>query len=127
VNQVVVALGSNIEPDIYIPRAINFLSREWQCLKESSLVVTSPLGIRDQPDFTNGVVLLATPLEKRSFKARLKEIEVLLGRQKRTEKWGPREIDLDVLIWNGEVVNKDYKDRAFLRKAVTQVLPAFSR
>lgn len=122
-NRVVVALGSNIEPEINLPAAIDRLSREFGVKARSVIVVTSPLGGIVQADFHNGVVLLLTELEQAPLAIRLKELEVILGRQPRNDKWGPREIDLDVLIWNGKVVNKDFYERDFLRQAVAEILP----
>ena len=123
-NRAVVALGSNIDPEAYIRKACDALQREFGVRATSSLLLTKPLGILDQPDFLNGVVLLETSLDLDTLKDRLKALESALGRQVRADKWGPREIDLDVLIWNGEVVNKDYYERDFLRKTVAEILPS---
>ena len=124
-NRVVVALGSNIDPDHYMPQAVDRLAEEWPLISKSCCIVTKPLGIMAQADFLNGVVLLDTALDQTDFKKRLKELEILIGRQKRVEKWGPREIDLDLLVWNGQVVDHDFFDRDFLRQAVEEVLPGF--
>jgi 2-amino-4-hydroxy-6-hydroxymethyldihydropteridine diphosphokinase len=121
-NRAVVSLGSNIDADTHIPRAIRLIGKEFGALRCSSLVRTKALGIVDQPDFTNGVVVLTTELDAPDLVRRLKAIETLCGRKPRVEKWGPREIDLDVLIWNGEVVDQDYHDREFLRQAAAEVL-----
>ncbi len=122
-NKAVVSLGSNIQPEVHTRAALDLLSLEFEVLACSSFVVTKPLGGVKQDDFLNGVVLLTTEHERSVFTIRLKELEVGLGRLQRPDKWGPREIDLDLLIWNGQVVNNDYYERDFLRKAVAEVLP----
>jgi 2-amino-4-hydroxy-6-hydroxymethyldihydropteridine diphosphokinase len=122
-NRVVIALGSNIDPDANLRTACSVLSREFTLQATSSLISTKPVGFVEQADFLNGVVLIETEMEPDVLRRRLKELETRLGRQKRENKWGPREIDLDVLIWNGEVVNKDYYERDFLQTAVAEILP----
>jgi 2-amino-4-hydroxy-6-hydroxymethyldihydropteridine diphosphokinase len=122
-NRVVIALGSNIDPDVNVKKACDALAAEFTVCAVSSFLTTAPLGVKNQADFLNGVVCLETGLELEPLKKRLKEIEAALGRQPRENKWGPREIDLDVLIWNGQVVNKDYYERDFLQKAVAEILP----
>ena len=122
-NRVVVALGSNVDSTVNVKKACEALGREFSLKATSSLIRTKPLGFKEQEDFLNGVVLLETELEPESLKQKLKDLEVALGRQKQENKWGPREIDLDILIWNGEVVDKDYYERDFLQKAVAEILP----
>jgi 2-amino-4-hydroxy-6-hydroxymethyldihydropteridine diphosphokinase len=126
-NSVVVALGSNIDPDVHVKKACEALAREFTVRAVSSFVRTAPLGVKDQADFLNGVILLETDLDQESLEKRLKDLEIALGRKKRTDKWGPREIDLDILLWNGQVVNKDYYERDFLQKAVAEILPDIKR
>jgi 2-amino-4-hydroxy-6-hydroxymethyldihydropteridine diphosphokinase len=48
-----------------------------------------------------------------------------MGRDRSLPKSGPRVIDLDILIWNREVVDEDYYERDFLRKGVAEILPDF--
>lgn len=123
---VVVSLGSNIDAQKNCQAGVAALSREFSVLLCSPIVQTAPLGVVDQPDFLNGVVYLQTALNREDFNLRLKALEVSLGRQPRSEKCGPREIDLDVLIWDGCVVNEDYFEREFLRQSVAVILPDFS-
>jgi 2-amino-4-hydroxy-6-hydroxymethyldihydropteridine diphosphokinase len=69
----------------------------------SSLYVTKPWGNRDQPDFVNAVAEIETLLGPGELLARAKSIEDEMGREKR-ERWGPREIDIDLLLYGDEVV-----------------------
>ena len=57
------------------------------------------------------------------MKADLKAIEVKLGRQPGKHRYGPRTIDLDLVVWNGEVIDQDLYTRDYLREAVLAVLP----
>lgn len=120
-NVAVVGLGSNISPQKNISRAFSFLQREFEVLKETKPIRTSPVGITDQPDFFNAVVLLQTSLNMNELIALLKRAEDDMGRDRSRPKFGPREIDLDVIIWNDEVVDKDFYERDFLQKMVEQL------
>ena len=122
-NAVVVALGSNIDREANIGKACASLEQAFVVKAVSSFVVTKPLGFADQGDFLNGVALLETDLSQETLRSRLKELEAELGRRSQDNKWGPRAIDFDILIWNGNIVNKDYYERDFLRKAVQEILP----
>jgi len=87
----------------------------------SSLVRTSPIGISDQPDFLNGAAMVFTEMEMTEFKNYLKGVEDQLKRDRSAPKYGPRTIDLDIVIWDGEIVDPDYYNRDFLKKAVDEI------
>jgi 2-amino-4-hydroxy-6-hydroxymethyldihydropteridine diphosphokinase len=53
----------------------------------------------------------------------LKELESKLGRVNTDNRYGPRTIDLDILVWNGEVVDEEVYEREFLRKSIKELLP----
>jgi 2-amino-4-hydroxy-6-hydroxymethyldihydropteridine diphosphokinase len=126
VNEAVVGTGSNIEPERHIALARDALAKDHVLLCESRFVRTAPIGVTDQPEFTNGVFLIATTMTRESLKAYLKRTEDRLGRIRTGNRYGPRTIDLDIVVWNGEIVDQDYYDRDFLRHAVAEVLPALS-
>jgi 2-amino-4-hydroxy-6-hydroxymethyldihydropteridine diphosphokinase len=71
----------------------------------SSLRETAPVGVTDQPDFLNGVVALDTAMTARELLDGLLAIERALGRE-RGERWGPRTIDLDLLLYGDEVIDE---------------------
>ena len=106
-----------------LAKAKEILSKEQRFLNESTFVTTSPIGFADQPDFYNGAFLIETSLEIDEFRAYLKKVEDRLGRVRTENKNGPRTIDLDIITWNGRVVNKDYHEREFVKKAVEELLP----
>ena len=122
-NRAVIGVGSNIEPEVNVPRARERIAERHVILAESPLVETSPVGYVDQPDFTNGALLLETRADRERLKADLKAIEVLLGRRPGMNRYGPRTIDLDIVVWNGEVIDPDLYTRDYLREAVLAVLP----
>jgi 2-amino-4-hydroxy-6-hydroxymethyldihydropteridine diphosphokinase len=71
----------------------------------SKLRETDPVGVTEQPAFLNGAVALETELSARELLERLLAIERELGRERR-ERWGPRTIDLDLLLYGSETVDE---------------------
>ena len=122
-HEVVIGLGSNIDPEANLEQAVQELKSRFKVLKRSQWTRTKPIGIQDQPDFYNGALLMETELEQQSLKKELKRIEDILGRDRSLPKFGPRTIDLDILIWNKKVVDEDYYERDFLRKGVEEIIP----
>ena len=122
-HEVVIGLGSNIDPEANLEQAVQELKSRFKVSKRSQWTRTKPIGIQDQPDFYNGALLMETELEQQSLKKELKRIEDILGRDRSLPKFGPRTIDLDILIWNKKVVDEDYYERDFLRKVVEEIIP----
>ncbi len=97
-----IGFGSNIGDRFsYIQSAITALSEiEGITLQEiSSLYETAPVGNEAQDDFLNGVVSIRTPHSPHNLLYMLKQIEISVGREHRI-RWGPREIDMDILIYD---------------------------
>ena len=122
-NRVVIGVGSNIDPDQNIPRAIDRIRRRHHLLAQSRFVETEPIGPSDQPNFLNGALLVETEMGRDELTGWLKQVEEELGRVRTGDKYGPRPIDLDIVVWNGRVVDDDVYEREFLRQAVLEVLP----
>jgi 2-amino-4-hydroxy-6-hydroxymethyldihydropteridine diphosphokinase len=72
----------------------------------SPLRETDPVGVTDQPQFLNGVAALETELAPRELLDVLLAVERRLGRERR-ERWGPRTIDLDLLLYGDAVIDED--------------------
>ncbi len=72
----------------------------------SSVYETSPVGMHEQPQFLNAVIELSTSLVPLELLRQLKIIEKKLGR-KDTTRWGPRTIDLDILLYDDSVIESD--------------------
>ena len=71
----------------------------------SKLRETDPVGVVDQPSFLNGAVVLETELAPRELLETLLAVERELGRERR-ERWGPRTIDLDLLLYGDETIDE---------------------
>ena len=121
-NEVVIGIGSNIDAEFNIEKALEILGILVRIEKVSSFIKTKPVGITDQPDFTNGAVKVKTDYGAKELKKKLKGIEDQLGLDRSAAKFGPRCIDLDIIVWNGEIVDRDYYTRDFLRQNVSEVI-----
>ncbi|MCY1721740.1 2-amino-4-hydroxy-6-hydroxymethyldihydropteridine diphosphokinase [Prolixibacteraceae bacterium Z1-6] len=121
-NQAIIGIGSNIEAEKNIEIMLAILKSKVDVIKVSSLVKTKPIGIKDQSDFTNGAVKVQTGLRKQDLKQILKIIEDQMGRDRSVPKFGPRCIDLDIVVWNDEIVDEDYYSRDFLQKSVKELI-----
>ena len=96
-----VALGANLGPrEITLLRAVDLLAETEgvDVLAVSQLRETEPVGVVEQPPFLHGAVALDTSLSARDLLDRLLEIERTLGRV-RDVRWGPRLVDLDLLVY----------------------------
>jgi 2-amino-4-hydroxy-6-hydroxymethyldihydropteridine diphosphokinase len=96
-----IGLGSNLdEPSSQIERAFELLDSipRTRLVSRSSLYESAPLGPVEQPDFVNAVAEILTSLDASSLLTHLQEIERSQGRT-RDVRWGPRILDLDLLIF----------------------------
>jgi 2-amino-4-hydroxy-6-hydroxymethyldihydropteridine diphosphokinase len=96
-----VALGSNLDdPRAQVGRAFDALAAlpETRLVLRSSLYSSRPVGPVEQPDFVNAVAGLLTALEPGPMLGALKDLEARLGRARPVVRWGPRRIDLDLLM-----------------------------
>ena len=105
--RVFVGLGSNLgDRELNLRRALVRLE-QLGSVRVSSFRETDPVGVTDQPKFLNAAAELATDLSPRELLKRLLEIERELGRDRATERrWGPRVIDLDLLLFGEEAIDE---------------------
>lgn len=105
-NNVYLALGTNIEPrDVHLSEALNLLEAHDSIAiqKRSSIYQTAPVGYTDQADFLNMTIEVQTLLEPIELLDYCQEIENKLGR-KREIRFGPRTIDVDILLFDQETI-----------------------
>jgi 2-amino-4-hydroxy-6-hydroxymethyldihydropteridine diphosphokinase len=106
---VYIGLGSNLgDREQTIRAALERLAdgREIQLVAVSSFRETDPVGYEQQPRFLNGVAAISTELEPLPLLARLQEVELELGRERSGPRFGPRTIDLDLLLYGGEQIDE---------------------
>ena len=109
ITDIYLGLGSNKgDPILNCQKALDRLSKDKKILleKKSSLYKTEPIGYINQPWFFNGVVKVNSCLKARELWNFLRELEISLGR-KDGERWGPRNIDLDILFYDDLILNEE--------------------
>ena len=108
-NTVFLDLCSNLDDPVYHVekgiRDINHLP-ETEVIKESSLHESKPIGPQNQPDYINAVIKIITNYEPLPLLDVLQDIENKHHR-KRAERWGPRTLDLDILMYNDLIINHE--------------------
>lgn len=129
-----VGLGSNLaDPHTQIAHALAALNgiESTRLLAVSSLYRSKPLGPSDQPDYVNAVAMLETCLEPEALLDRLQQIELEQGRVRKQERWGPRSLDLDILLFGSLLIRSqrltiphyDMHRRAFVLYPLAEVSP----
>jgi 2-amino-4-hydroxy-6-hydroxymethyldihydropteridine diphosphokinase len=104
----IIALGSNLGDKVAnIDVAIDLLTRsgDVRLVRRSRNFATEPWGKTDQDWFVNACIAIATELSARALLERCQAVERRMGRVA-TEKWGPRVIDLDLLMYRNSIVNE---------------------
>ena len=130
---VYIGIGSNLaDPIAQIRQAVQSLDTlpRTRCVACSSLYRSKPLGPADQPDYLNAVAALKTMLPAMELLARLQAIETAQGRV-RTIRWGPRPLDLDILLYSDRqfseprltVPHPRLRERAFVLYPLRELAP----
>lgn len=103
-----IALGSNqADPNNQLTLALSAINniKNTAVLAESSLYCSAPMGPQDQPNYANAVVKIETSLSPFELLERLQEIELSQGRVRKELQWGPRTLDLDILLCDDLVID----------------------
>ena len=129
-----IGLGSNLEnPAAQIARAIDALETlpHTQFRAVSNFYRNPPMGPQDQPDFVNAVLAIETGLSPRALLNAMQTIEQAHGRARSVQRWGPRTIDLDLLVYGDELLSEDQlevphpgiAERAFVLVPLAEIAP----
>lgn len=108
-NQAFIALGSNLgDRELHLLRAVAEVGkiRASRITAFSSFYDTEPVGPTDQGNFLNAVLRLETPLSPRELLTELQRIENVVFNRRRDVRWGPRTIDLDILLYGDRVIDE---------------------
>lgn len=106
---ILIGLGSNLgDRKKNILTAIQKLSQgeDISIDRVSSLYETKPVGVTNQPDFINGAISISTNLSPRALLAVCLSVECEMGRI-RDERWGPRNIDIDILVYHDLIIQDE--------------------
>jgi len=121
--QIFLELGSNIDPEHNLPRAIRIIKQFVRVEKISSVWETPAFGSVG-PNFLNLAVQIRSDLPPDALKQLiLRKVEAYLGRKRTSDKNAPRTIDIDIVIVNGKVVDDQVWHRAHLAVPLAEVIP----
>ena len=124
-----VGLGSNLgDREALIRRAADLIGAR----RLSSLLETEPWGYADQPRFLNAAAEVDTPLTARQLLVHLLDVERRLGRERIGPRWGPRCIDLDILLYGDETIDEPglvvphprLTEREFALRPLAELVPS---
>lgn len=124
-----VGLGSNLgDRKALIRRAAEAIG----AVRLSTIRETEPWGLAEQPPFLNAAAELETALPARELLDRLLDVERQLGRKRDGARWGPRTIDLDLLLYGEEVIDEPglrvphpyLLERRFVLEPLAELVPA---
>ena len=129
-----VGLGSNLsDPVRQVLQALVCLSEIAECklVQRSRLYANPAVGIVGKPDFVNAVALMETSLRPGDLLKELLRIERDRGRRRANTRWGPRIIDLDLLVYGSRTVKSDclevphpeIRNRAFVLLPMSELVP----
>ncbi len=122
-NKVMVALGSNINREENFSKALEMIQQVGLIVKRTDFINTKALKYEDQADFLNGAILLMTNSGLLQLQMELKQIESIIGRVRTKNKNAPRVIDLDIITFNGAVLDKDIHELPFLLDFLKNLQP----
>lgn len=133
-SQVFIALGSNLSsPIVQAHAAIGALKQlpKSEFVHASSLYSSTPMGPQNQPDYINAVVEISTELTPLELLDCTQAIELEQGRVRKEERWGPRTLDLDILLYGNEVIDSErlivphygMKEREFVLYPLAEIAP----
>jgi 2-amino-4-hydroxy-6-hydroxymethyldihydropteridine diphosphokinase len=125
VHQAYLSLGSNIQPEINLPKALELLLAQGEIRKVSTAWESQAVG-SDGPNFLNACVLFATPLSRVELKEQvIHPNEEKLHRIRSDDKFAPRTIDIDVILFDDQSCNDKFWNQAFVIIPLAEIYPEF--
>jgi 2-amino-4-hydroxy-6-hydroxymethyldihydropteridine diphosphokinase len=122
-HQACLLLGSNIRPEHNLPLAIEQLQNHLTILRISRVWETAPVGSAG-PNYLNAAILAGTPLDQTNLKLEiLTPVEAGMGRVRSADKNAPRPIDLDIILFDGSILDSTLWQFAHRAVPVADVLP----
>lgn len=119
-NTAILMLGTNIDQE-NLTLAKERISEFYEILDQSIILKTSPVGKKYKTDFYNQAIKILSDDTAKETAHHLKHIENEMGRSAVTSQKGEVPIDLDLIMWNGEIKRSDYEKYSFVRKCVDEI------
>ena len=118
-------LGSNIQPEINLVRAVELLHQYGTVLKVSNAWESKSVGA-EGPNYLNACVLFHTDVLQVELKEKvIRPIEAQLGRKRSQNKYAPRTIDIDIVLFDDEPYNNEFWKFAFVIVPLAEIYPSY--
>jgi 2-amino-4-hydroxy-6-hydroxymethyldihydropteridine diphosphokinase len=119
------SLGSNIEPEVNLPKGIQRLKEYGEVRATSSAWESEAVG-SNGPNFLNASVLFITPLDTHEIKEQvIHPVEAALGRVRSADKFAPRSMDIDISLFDSAALDNGIWAKAFVVVPLAELLPNF--
>lgn len=124
-HQVYLSLGSNIQPEVNLPRGIELLHGYGEIQKVSRVWESEAVG-SDGPNFLNACILFTTPLSQTEVKEQIiHPIETKLGRKRSADKFAARTIDIDIILFDEQLCDAKFWKQAFVVVPLAEIHPEY--
>lgn len=122
--RVFVSVGSNVDPEKNVTRALRLLNHEVGIRAVSTFYRTPALNRPQDPPFINGVVEVGDALGPVDLKNLLQNIERAVGRERTADRYAPRTLDLDLLLYGDQTIpHPDIRERPFVAIPLLELAP----
>ena len=119
------SLGSNIQAEANLIEALRLLQEHGEIRRISNVWESQAVG-SEGPNFLNACVLFSTPFSDEALKEQvLRPLEARLGRQRSADKYAPRTIDIDIVIFDGSLCHEKFWKQAFVLVPLSEIYPGF--
>ncbi len=129
-----IGLGSNLgQPKTQLREALVAIGTlpKSKLVSHSSFYGSTPMGPQDQPDYVNAVAAIETELTPQALLTKLQHVEQTHGRVRKQERWGPRTLDLDILLYGDQIIETPdlviphygMKEREFVLYPLHEIAP----
>lgn len=124
-HEVYLNIGSNIKPERHLQMAVRLLRRQGEVKAVSNAWQSHAFG-SDGPDFLNACIQFLTPMTPRELKEQvIRPIEAKLGRVRGGNRFAPRTIDIDIILFDDEPFGWEFWSNAFVVVPLAELLPDF--
>jgi len=125
VHQVYLSLGSNIQPEVNLPKALDLLYEHGEIIKVSNAWESAAVG-SEGPNFLNACALFNSPHLPVELKDQvIHRIETKLGRRRSEDKFAPRTIDIDIVLFDDQLSDDKYVRQAFVVIPLAEIYPDY--
>ena len=119
-NTAIVMIGTNLDQE-NLTKAKERISEFYEILDQSIILKTKPIGKKYKTDFFNQAIKILSDDTAKETYNHFKHIENEMGRTAQTSQRGEVPIDIDLIMWNGEIKRSDYEKFSFVRQCVDEI------